>query len=135
MIRYLAPLPAEFSLAQLREDAEQRFPDLIDFNEVDDDNGPNAAIYLPLDEGSDEPPEVAAWRAAVVASVPQHPTPEEVQAAAQQAAVDAINALTGAQARNAAFLALASPTTAQRNAQAVAETVQLQGILTLLGVG
>lgn len=96
MIRHLAPLPADHSLAQLRNAARTRFPSLIDCNTVDVDGTPNLAVYLP--DGSSADP--AAWQASVAAHVPVHPTPEEQAATAagnhatiEQAITDALATL------------------------------------------
>lgn len=87
MRRLLAPLPATYSLTQLRAAAQARFATLIDFNTVDVAGTPNAAVYLP--DGNTTDP--AAWQASVAAHTPTHPTPEE-QATSAGSNADTIRA-------------------------------------------
>jgi hypothetical protein len=127
MRRLLAPLPATYSLAQLRQAAAARFSALIDFNTVDVNGSPNAAVYLPDGDATDP----AAWQASVAAHTPTHPTPEERAAGEAGNEVTVRDQASAALATNATFLGIASPTNAQTAAQVKALTRQVDGLIRL----
>lgn len=127
MRRLLAPLPTDYSLAQLRAAAQTRFSALIDFNTVDVAGRLNAAVYLP----DTNPPDPSAWQASVAAHVPTHPTPEE-KVVSDAGNADTIRTqATQALTDNKTYVAIASPSNAQVAAQVKALSRQVNGLLRL----
>jgi hypothetical protein len=128
--RYMAPLPADYSLAQLVELSRRWFPPRAEYHVVTDDDG---VEYLAVDLL--ERKRLRAdrdWLRAVAQHIPQHPTPEETAAAEGTVRTTIEDRARQAYDLNVAFLANASPSNAQVLAQVRLLTRECNALIRLV---